>query len=185
MKIKTLGKAKTFSRVMIREVGNHDADDDDRSLVGSTFAVWTELTSSSDELAPYELRGLVAEGGRELTWLPDDTVVDVVEKPRMLARPENLIDDAEGARERTRGLYSSGEIPQIIDDSDPVWAAVANTDDPEIAVHNLLLALSVAPDLPVVKDLMVAALAARFATVRRDKEAYPPNQYPWAKLAKR
>ena len=42
MKMKPLGKVKTFSRVVVREVANPDADDDDRALVGMTFAVWTD-----------------------------------------------------------------------------------------------------------------------------------------------
>lgn len=183
MKTKLLGKVKTFSRVVIREVGNPDADDDDRALVGMTFAVWTGLTSAEDELAPYELRGLLAENARQLTWLLDDTVVEVVETPKTLARPEDLIADAPEARARTRELFSSGDFRQIIEDSDRVWEAVANTDDPEFAVENLLLALNVAPDLPVVKDMMIAALAARFVDVQRNPETYPPTRYPWAKLA--
>lgn len=182
MKTKPLGKVKTFSRVVIREVGNPDADDDDRALVGTTFAVWTELTRAEDELTPYELCGLLAEDARQLTWLPDDTVVDIVEKPKMLARPEHLIKGAADARARARELHSSGDLPQIIEDSDPVSAAVGNTIDPEFAVENLLLALNVAPELPAVKDMMIAALAARFASVQRDVNTYPPEHHPWARL---
>lgn len=182
MKTKMLGKVKTFSTVVVREIDNPDADDEDRALIGTTQVVWTDLLSPEDELAPYEIRGLLRPGGNSLAWLPEDTVVEVVEKRRMLGRPEALIADAAEARARTRDLYSSGAVPELIDLSEPVISAVENTQDPEIAVQDLLFALSVAPDDAVVRDMMIAALAARYASVQRNPKTYPPGRHPWAKL---
>jgi hypothetical protein len=130
MKPKQLGKVKTFSTVLIREVSRPVADDDDRALIGTTVVVWTDLTSSDDELAPHELRGLLPPRSDRLLWLPDDTLVEVVQEPMMLAHPEDLIHNARAARQRARYMFPTGDYPELVEMSDPVMAAVSEHRQP-------------------------------------------------------
>ena len=176
----TLGAVETFSRVVIHAVTNEDADDGDRALVGTTFAVWTDLESPGDPLALYEIRGLVRPNDESLTWLPDDTVVDVVDEPAMAGRPEQLAADAPRIRVSDPDLSESWH--PLIWDSEAVMGPVSDTVDPEYATYVLLCALSVVPNVPEVRSVLVAALAARLAQVRRDPRTYPPADYPWARI---
>jgi hypothetical protein len=174
----TLADVETFATVIIRAVVNEDADDDDRALAGATFAVWTDLESPEDSLAPYEIRGLVRSNDDHITWLPDDTVVEVAGGPTLAGRPEVLAEGA--ARVRVTDPDLAGSWHPLIWGSEAVMGPVSNTVDPEHGTEALLFALSVVPKVPEVQEVLLAALKARYAQVVRNPRTYPPESYPWA-----
>lgn len=173
----TLADVETFASVVIRAVVNEDADDDDRALAGLTFAVWTDRESPEDSLAPYEFRGLVRPNDDHITWLPDDTVVEVTSGPTFAGRPEVLAVGASRVRVTDPDLAESWH--PLIWESEAVMGPVSNTVDPEHGTEALLFALSVAPNVAEVREILLAALKARYTQVVRDPQTYPPARYPW------
>jgi hypothetical protein len=174
----SLADVETFSTVIIRAVVNEDADDDDRELAGETFAIWTDLESPEDSFAPYEIRGLVRTSDDYITWLPDDTVVELIAGPSLAGHPASLAEGADRVRVSDPDLSSSWH--PLIGESEAVMGPVSNTVDPESGTETLLYALSVAPEVPELRKVLLSALAARYAQVVRDPRTYPPAGYPWA-----
>jgi hypothetical protein len=174
-----LADVETFSTVIIRAVVNEDADDDDRQLAGATFAVWTELESPEDPFASYEIRGLVRPNDDHITWLPDDTIVELVSGPSLAGHPGSLAEGAERVHVTNPELASSWH--PLIWESEAVMGPVSNTVDPAFATETLLYALSVAPEVPEVQKVLLSALVARYSQVLRDPRTYPPSESPWVR----
>ena len=115
-------------------------------------------------------------------------MLEVINWPRYADQPENLIAQA-GPMQTPSGVASAAFAGGSMDTSDgwnpliwasqPLYAAIRPTVDYEIAVETLLCALAVAPETGDLRPILLAGLRARYAKVARDKNTYPPAQYPW------
>lgn len=141
--------------------------------------------ASADAENPFalvQLRGVIhREFG--LSWLPEDTEIEIVDMPRYAGQPEDLVRRAQpvAAPAGSKGVVKTADgWPDLIWRSDMVFSPVQGWSVPEIAVEVLLCALAVAPDEdPALVPMLLAALAARYARVVKDPRTYPASRYPW------
>lgn len=176
-----LADVSTFARVSVRDFGTIDGIEGIPHTIDDVVTVWTQCTNDENPFVTVQIRGVISNG--ELEWLPEDAEVDVVEGPRFAGQPEELVREARpiAAPEGSKGLMKTPDgWPDLIWNSDIVYSPVQGWEDPELAVEVLMCALAVAPEQdPDLRPMLLAALKARYAKLRRDPDTYPPAAYPW------
>jgi hypothetical protein len=181
-KIMKLRKVPTYSRIRVVEWGSIEEVEDEVSFaVDDVVTLWTKCREPDNTFAAVEVRGVLGNTP-ELQWLPEDARVEIVDMPRFADQPAELARDLKPmkAPQGSNRAYASPEgFHALVWDCDPVFSPVQGWSDPETSVEVLLCALNVAPDDGILRPQLLAALRARYARVKKDKDTYPPKLYPW------
>jgi hypothetical protein len=177
-----LAKVPTFSRIRVRDIGSVGQIEGVPDTIDDVLPVWTKCTRDENPFATVEIRGVI-DSAAGLVWLPDDAEVDIVEGPKYAGQPEELIKQVTPVKAPagSQGAVASPEgWPQLIWESDIVHSPVQGWTDAEISVEVLMCALTVAPnDDPLLRPMLLAGLAARYANLVKHPRTYPPEKYPW------
>lgn len=182
-KIMKLRKVPTYSRIRVVEWGSIDEVEDEVFFaVDDVVTLWTKCREPDNTFAAVEVRGVLGNSSPELQWLPEHAKVEIVGLPRFAGQPADLVRDLEpmkGPQGSNRAYASPEGFHALVWDCDPVFSPVQGWSDPETSVEVLLCALNVAPDDGILRPQLLAALRARYARVKKNKDTYPPKFYPW------
>lgn len=177
-----LRKVPTYSRGRVRDWGSVEEVDDEVSFtVDDVVTLWTDCVEPDNTFAAVELRGVLGSSP-ELQWLPDDAKIEIVELPKFAGQPADLLRGVKPmkAPEGSKGAVVTADgFHPLVWSCDLLFSPVQGWNDPETSVQVILCALNVAPDDGILRPQLLSALRARYARVVKDKDTYPPMDYPW------
>lgn len=173
--------APTYSRIRVLNLGSTDGIDGITAKPGNVLLLWTTPVNDENPFVTVRIRGVVDSEAR-LSWLPDDTQVEIVEETRYAGMPEELVAMATpvAVPAGSKGLMKTEDgWPELIWINDSLHSALVGWTDAQIATEEILCALTFAPDEGDLRSLLLAGLKAQFAHVTRDPRTNPPERYPW------
>ena len=172
-----LKDANTWSKVSIEQLGLLDSDARDLEILGREVVV-LGVEEAADTFVedpnsgkPIRLILIYVDGE---TWrLGGDSLVRETFPSRPAGHPETLSIKARSwttIRSSNEGVIQfQNDTPDFIWEQVDLYSAVTGVLDPEIAVDELIFAISVAPEN--VLPILFAALAQRFSELREISES--------------